>query len=139
MKFDELDVGKTFTTDSVTITKKEIIEFGKEYDPQYFHVDECAAKNSLFGTLVASGFQTLLTAWTGWINLDILGQESLGGNEASFKWLSPVFPNDELSSKFTVLKKKTDRKRGLITFEIIITNQKNKKVLTGEIKSFLRI
>src|SRR3989440_5980966 len=42
-----------------TLTKDEIIAFAREYDPQPFHVDERAAKASVYGGLIPSGWQTV--------------------------------------------------------------------------------
>ena|GEM_PF-3237594 len=46
MKFDEFDIGATFATNKVTLTKKQIIEFADQYDPQYFHTDERPPKKA---------------------------------------------------------------------------------------------
>ena len=55
---DDLEIGMTFESDQYTITEEEIITFAKQYDPIYFHVDPEAAKQSEFGGLIASGWNT---------------------------------------------------------------------------------
>ena len=61
-KFDDLVVGEERTSDWRTITTDEIVAFAREHDPQWFHSDVEAAKQSMFGEVVASGVQ-LLAIW----------------------------------------------------------------------------
>lgn len=56
--FEDLQVGQRFVTGSRRIEEAEIVAFASEFDPQPFHVDSEAAKNSFFGGLVASGWHT---------------------------------------------------------------------------------
>ena len=53
--FESFKVGQKQNFGAYKVTKNEIIEFAKKYDPQFFHLDEEAAKSSLFGGLCASG------------------------------------------------------------------------------------
>lgn len=139
MKFNEFNVGDYFITPKVTLTQQAIIEFAKQYDPQYFHTDESLAKESPFGSLIASGFQTLSVVWAEWIKMDILGEDCLGGVGAELNWSKPVRPDDELIGEFTVHGKKasSDGKRGLIIFKINIYNQTKEAVLKGKTKIYL--
>lgn len=133
MKFDEFLIGQEFLPKAVTITKEDIIEFGTKYDPQYFHIDEHAAEEGPFGSLIASGFHTLAVVWAEWIKMDILGRDCLGGIGADqIRWKKPVHANDHLSGRFTVAgkKKTSDGKKGFVTLEINITNQQEEEVLT---------
>src|SRR5207237_1348817 len=82
---------------TVTLTDKEILEFGRRYDPQPFHVDPEAARESVFGGLIASGwltgslFMRLFT--TGVLNkYSSLGSPGL----EELRWLRPVRPGDVL-------------------------------------------
>ncbi|ENR03673.1 hypothetical protein H721_01501 [Brucella ovis IntaBari-2006-46-332] len=58
MSFIEENIGKERVLGTYTFTAEEIIAFARKYDPQPFHIDEEAAKNSLFGGLCASGWHT---------------------------------------------------------------------------------
>lgn len=139
MKFNAFKIGDRFTTKKVTLTKEEIIHFAKQYDPQYFHIDEAAAKSSPYGSLIASGFQTLSVVWSEWIKMDVLGIDCLGGTRADIKWIKPVKPGDELFGVFTVVAKKesSSKKRGLVTFEFNIFNQIEAIVLKGKTNIYL--
>src|SRR5208283_2039923 len=56
--FDDIIIGETRESGARTITKDELIEFATRYDPQYFHSDPVAAKQSMFGELIASGIHS---------------------------------------------------------------------------------
>ena len=53
--FEDLEVGDFRQSRSRTVTRDEIVEFARQYDPQWFHSDPEAAKQSVFGEVVASG------------------------------------------------------------------------------------
>ena len=57
--FDDLEVGEVFDLGTVVAEREEVIEFARRYDPQWYHVNEAAAKSSSWGQLIASGW------WTG--------------------------------------------------------------------------
>lgn len=134
MKFDEFKINDNFQTKKISLNKDQIINYATQYDPQYFHINESEANEGPFGSLIASGFQTLSIIWAEWIKMDVLGKECLGGVGAEISWTKPVKPNDELSGEFTVLSKKesSSKKRGLITFGISISNQNEEVVLKGK-------
>ena len=56
--WEDFKTGKREPIGSVVVDKDEVIEFAKRYDPQPFHVDEDAAKQSIYGGLIASGWHT---------------------------------------------------------------------------------
>jgi acyl dehydratase len=94
--FDELSVGQEFDFGSFRMEREEILDFARRYDPQPFHVDEQAARASIFGGLIASGLHTQAAAFghilrTGWV-----AQVSLGGTEHVVRWPAPVRPGDEI-------------------------------------------
>ncbi len=57
--FEDYRVGDEFVGEPVTLSEKEILEFGRIYDPQAFHVDPAAAKKSPYGGLIASGEEVM--------------------------------------------------------------------------------
>ena len=60
--FDDLKVGMRFKSDGVTVSKEDIIRFASEFDPQPFHIDEEAAKDTILNGLAASGWHTAAIA-----------------------------------------------------------------------------
>lgn len=61
-KFEDLVIGEERTSQWRTITTQEIVDFARQFDPQWFHTDVESAKHSIFGEVVASGVQ-LLAIW----------------------------------------------------------------------------
>ncbi len=95
--FEDLKLGQKFGTAGHTVTAEEIIAFGRQFDPQPFHTDAKAAKGTLFGQLVASGWHTAAISMElmvrGEMNLDggVIGQGVDG-----LRWPRPVLPGDRL-------------------------------------------
>src|ERR1700691_5571168 len=102
---EDYTVGMRITQSPRTrIEKHEIIAFAKKFDPQYFHLDEEAARNSIFGGLVASGWHT--AALTMWLMTQrdarpASGSVGLGFDE--MRWPTAVHPGDELRIESEVL------------------------------------
>lgn len=97
LSFEDLRVGDRFNTAEHTVTAEEIIAFARQYDPQPFHTDPTAAKDSLFGELVASGWHTAALS----MNLMVRGEMGLdggviGNTVESLRWPRPVRPGDRL-------------------------------------------
>lgn len=61
-RFEDLVVGEQRVSEWRTVATEEIVDFARQYDPQWFHSDVEAAKQSVFGEVVASGVQ-LLAIW----------------------------------------------------------------------------
>ncbi|QFR25830.1 MaoC family dehydratase [Brucella suis bv. 1] len=114
MSFIEENIGKERVLGTYTFTAEEIIAFARKYDPQPFHIDEEAAKNSLFGGLCASGWHT--TAIFMKLNVASMVQASretvqrgetpptFGPSPGSenLKWPKPVFAGDTITYKRVV-------------------------------------
>ena len=56
--FDDFEVGRTLQMGTYTVTEEEILSFARQYDPQPFHVDAEAAKHSIYGGIISSGWMT---------------------------------------------------------------------------------
>ena len=134
MFFEDFKIGLVFNTGSKKITKDEIISFAKNYDPQYFHVDENKAKNGPFWTLVSSGFMTLGVSFTQFFETGVVKDTGMGAwGIDELRWTFPVYPNDELKSEVKVLEKKLSSKnpnKGTVRTLHTVTNQNDKVVMT---------
>lgn len=132
--FDDFEIGQEFHTDSYTITKEKSLEFAKEYDPQYFHVDEEAAKHSIFGKLSTSGWQTAaismrLKAGSG---MNRVAGGMVGMGIESMKWPKAVYPGDTLRTVMTILQKRRSQSKpthGVVKYRMETFNQHNERVL----------
>ena len=118
----------------IEITKKEIISFAKNYDPQDFHIDEDKAKKGPFGTLVSSGFMTLGISFTQFFETGVVKETSMGAwGIDELRWTYPVYPDDELKSEVKVIEKKLSSKnpsKGTVRTLNTVTNQDDKVVMT---------
>ena len=101
--FEDFAAGQVYELGSRTVTEEEMVEFARQWDPQPFHVDPEAAKESVFGGLVASGWQTGAI----WMRLYVdamLGSAARGSpGIEELRWLAPVRPGDTLAGRLTVL------------------------------------
>jgi acyl dehydratase len=102
--FEDLKPGDTFGTPTHTVTAEEIVAFARQYDPQPFHTDAVAAKTSLFGQLVASGWHTAALS----MGLMVRGEMNLDGGVMGrgvdqLRWPRPTLPGDTLRVVMTVL------------------------------------
>ncbi|WP_201445578.1 MaoC family dehydratase [Belnapia sp. F-4-1] len=94
--FDELSVGQRFDFGTLEMTRDEILDFGRRFDPQPFHVDEAAAEEGPFGGLIASGLHTLSASFATMIRTGVLAKVSMGGAGMEIAWPAPVRPGDTL-------------------------------------------
>ncbi len=82
----------------ITIAENEIIEFGKNFDPQIFHADPDAAKETVYGGLISSGWHTCSLFMRLFVENYLAGPASLGSPGVDeLRWLKPVPTGDQLS------------------------------------------
>ncbi|MDQ7811245.1 MaoC family dehydratase [Brevundimonas sp.] len=107
---EDLHVGQTFVTGPVTVTTEAIKAFARDYDPQPFHLDEDAARDSLFGGLAASGWHTAALSMRLLVDgLPIAGGLIGVGGETT--WPRPTRPGDTLTVHIEVLEITPSRSR----------------------------
>jgi acyl dehydratase len=132
--FEDYIEGDVHTFGDIAVEADEIISFAKRFDPQSFHVDPEAAKRTLYGGLIASGWHT------GGLMMRMLFEHylshvaSLGSPGIDeLRWLKPVRPGDKLALRVTVIKAVPSRSkpdRGAVTSLIEVFNQANDVVMT---------
>jgi acyl dehydratase len=117
-----------------TLTKEEIIAFARDYDPQPFHTDEAAAKRTVYGGLIASGWQTVAIMmrllWDTFLK-DTASLGSPGSDE--IRWLKPVRPGDTVRARFTIVDVTPSRSkpdRGIVRTSTEVLNQHGEIVMT---------
>jgi acyl dehydratase len=132
--FDDFGVGEKFTTRGVSLTESMIIDFGLTYDPQPFHIDVEAARESNYGGLIASGFHTLMVGFRMVLETGIFRAASMGSpGFDELRWVKPVRPGDTLHTEFEVVDKKPSSSkpdRGIARVAYRIKNQNGEDVLT---------
>ena len=132
--FEDVEIGETTDFGTYAVTREEVLEFARKYDPQPFHLSDEAAAKTHFGRLAASGWHTGAMAMRVIVNrltdLKWAGLGSPGLDE--LRWLKPVHPGDTLRVTGTVVDKKPSRsKPGIGTFwtDTIVTNQHDEPVM----------
>lgn len=135
--FEDFELGqKIVGPEDYFVTKEEILEFGRRWDPAPFHADEEAAKKTMFGGIVAPG-AFLLAIQTCLMHRyeDRVGRSAalarLETNDMRF--INPVRPGDSLFFEMECVAKRESQSRpdrGIITDAITLKNQKGEIVMT---------
>jgi acyl dehydratase len=131
---DDLAAGWEAELGSKTLTQEEIVAFAREFDPQPFHVDEAAARASVYGGIIASGWHTAAICMRlvvdGFVNQTVsLGSPGLD----ELRWLKPVRPGDTLGVRVKILDVTPSRSkpdRGSAHFSYEVFNQRREVVMT---------
>ena len=132
--FEDYLPGAVHEFGSVTIEEEEIIDFARRFDPQPFHIDPEAAKQSAFGGLIASGWHTASLTMRLLVNHYVSRVASLGSPGVDeVRWRKPVRPGDTLSVRATITESKLSRSKpdqGTIRSYIEVLNQHREVVMT---------
>lgn len=134
--WEDFPAGHVMAFGGAPVERDAVIAFAQQFDPQPFHVDEDAARASLFGGLCASGWHTCAMAMRMMCDAYLLDSASLGspGIDA-LRWHKPVFPGDTLHMRMEVLTARTMASRpqvGLVQSRWQLSNQHGEPVLTME-------
>ena len=131
--WEDLQPGTVRELGTTSVSAEEIKEFAAKYDPQPFHLDEEAGRQSLFGGLCASGWHTCALAMRLTVDHMLRDSSSLGSpGLESLKWLKAVYPGDRLTLRHTILESRALRKRpqaGMVRSRWELFNQDGDKVL----------
>lgn len=129
---EDYEVGQVFDLGWREVSAEEIMRFAREYDPHPFHTDEQAARQSMYGGLTASGWQTALFMMQLMHGGFVSVETSLGSpGHDELRWLRPVRPGDRLHGQVKVLGVKLSRSRpdiGFVANEATLTNQHGEQV-----------
>jgi len=130
---EDFSAGMTFRSASATIAADEIKRFAAEFDPQPFHLDDAAARETMFGGLAASGWHTAAITMKLMVASEFkpaAGIVGVGFDE--LRWPRPVRPGDELHVETEVLEtraSKSNPRQGLIKIRMSTLNQNGEAVL----------
>jgi acyl dehydratase len=132
--FEDLEIGSTTHFGSYEVTREEVLEFARKYDPQPFHLSDEAAAKTHFGRIAASGWHTCAMTMAV-IARKVVGEEQAGLGSPGIdelRWLKPVYPGDTLHVTGTIVEKTPSRSRpdiGSFRTETIVTNQDDVPVM----------
>jgi len=132
--FEDYRVGEVAEFGDYHITSEEIIDFARRYDPQLFHTDPEAAKQSSFGGLVASGWMSAGVLMRLLVEHYVSPVASMGSPGVDeLRWHKPVKPGDRLHARVEVVGKRRSQSkpdRGLIHFVQQGLNQQGEIVIS---------
>jgi acyl dehydratase len=140
--FEDYIPGSVHEFGSITVEESEIIAFAERFDPQPFHTDPVAAKQSVFGGLIASGWHTASMTMRLLVDNFISHVASLGSPGVDeMYWLKPVRPGDTLSIRITLLgaqRSSSKPDQGFIRGFTEVLNQHGDIVMTMKSGGFIR-
>lgn len=136
--FEDLEVGSTTHFGSYEVTREEVLDFARKYDPQPFHLSDEAAARTHFKRLAASGWHTCAMTMAVIVDYSTSGrgepQAGLGSPGVDeLRWLKPVYPGDTLHVSGEIVEKTPSRSKpdlGSFRTKTIVTNQDDIPVLT---------
>jgi acyl dehydratase len=131
--FEDFQVGMRFKGGQVHVTEADIKRFASEFDPQPFHLDNEAAKQTAFKGLAASGWHTAALAMRLTVEIHPFGPHPLLGlGVDNLRWLKPVRPGDTLriEGELVDLKPSQTRPQGTVLIKWTLYNQNDEAVFT---------
>src|SRR5436305_3085452 len=133
--FEDLEVGAETYFGSYHVTREEVLEFARKYDPQPFHLSDEEAAKTHFGRLAASGWHTAAMTMAV-IARHVVKHEQAGLGSPGIdelRWLKPVFPGDTLHVRGKIVEKTPSRSRpemGSFRTHTVVTNEDDQPVMT---------
>lgn len=126
--------GEIICAGAVTLSETDILDFARRYDPQPIHLDPAAAQRSIYGGLIASGFQVVALGFRMLVEAGLLGEGSMGSPGIDeLRWLRPVRPGDTLHAEAEITDVRVSRSRpdrGVVQVSYRIRNQAGEVVTT---------
>ncbi|MGH6826992.1 MaoC family dehydratase [Methyloceanibacter sp.] len=128
---DDLQVGQRFVSKTLLVDEAEIKAFARQFDPQPFHLDEAAAKDSLFSGLVASGWHTAAMTMRLLVETGLPLAGGIIGAGGELSWPRPTRPGDILrveSEVREIIPSRSRSDRGVALVRIVTLNQRDEEV-----------
>jgi acyl dehydratase len=133
--FVDLEIGAETEFGSYDVTREEVLEFARKYDPQPFHLSDEAASKTHFGRIAASGWHTAAMTMAV-IARHVVKHEQAGLGSPGIdelRWKKPVYPGDTLHVRGKILEKTPSRSRpemGSFRTHTTVTNQDDVPVMS---------
>jgi acyl dehydratase len=129
---EDFEPGQRFVTRSRSIPEKEAVAFARQFDPQPFHLDAEAAKDSTFGQLTASGWHTAALTMRMLVDSDFSPANGIiGFRIEELAWSRPVIPGDQLHVVIEVVEVIPSRSkpdRGVLRVRFTTVNRNDEAV-----------
>jgi len=134
--FEDVQLGEKIRTGTFDLTADKVHEFASEYDPQFIHIDQEGAKTGPFGTIIASGWQTLSATMRLMALENPFGDNPLIGMRIDeLKFAKPVFPGETVyvDAEIVSLKKSTKGERGYVGIRLDTKTTGNDEIVATQI------
>jgi acyl dehydratase len=133
--FEDHEIGAETYFGSYDVTREEVVEFARKYDPQPFHLSDEEAAKTHFGRIAASGWHTCA------MTMAVIARHVVEGGQAGLgspgidelRWKRPVYPGDTLYVRSVILEKTPSRSKpemGSFRSAMTVTNQDDQEVMT---------
>jgi len=143
MKFADFHAGQVIEAGPYVLSEEELVGFARSYDPQWFHTDAEASRESPFGGLIASGWHTCAIAMRLVVETALAGSESFASPGLEhLRWPNPVRPGDALRLVADVIEVRRSESKptlGILRWRWRLFNQRELMVLDVEVTSLFRL
>ncbi|WP_395349494.1 MaoC family dehydratase [Variovorax sp. UC122_21] len=143
MKFADFHAGQVIEAGPYVLSEEELVGFARSYDPQWFHTDAEASRESPFGGLIASGWHTCAIAMRLVVEAALAGSESFASPGLEhLRWPNPVRPGDALRLVADVIEVRRSESKptlGILRWRWRLFNQRELMVLDVEVTSLFRL
>ena len=133
--FEDFAIGDETVFGHYDVTRQEVLEFARKYDPQRFHLSDAEAAKTHFGRLAASGWHTCAMTMAVIARFVVADRQAGLGSPGvdELRWLKPVYPGDTLHVRSTIVEIRPSRSKpeiGSFRSATTVTNQDGVPVLT---------
>ena len=131
--WEDFEINEEVNLGTYEFTEDEIIKFGKQFDPQYFHVNSQLSKESEYKGLIASGWHTCSAIMKLMCNKFLNNTYTLGSPGINnLRWFNPVRPGDKITGYWKVIEKRESKSKpslGIMKLKISGINQNKVTVI----------
>jgi acyl dehydratase len=131
--FEDLKAGDRFKSGTYTVTEEQIISFAREFDPQPFHLDPPVAGQTMFKTLIASGWHTAAITMRLFVQTLNFAEGAIGLGVDELRWPTAVRPGDVLQVETEIVDLRVSRSKpthGVVRLRNETTDQRGEVVQT---------
>ncbi len=129
--FEDFKPGDIFQSDKLTVSAGAIVDFGRQFDPQIFHLDLKAAERTIVKGLIASGWHTAAITMRLFVEAMNIPGGIIGLGVDKLLWPNPVRPGDELRLEIEIVEARLSKSRlgaGIIRIQNVTRNQRGEVV-----------
>ena len=131
--FEDLKAGERFKSGTYSVSEEQIIAFAREFDPQPFHLDRAVARQTMFGSLIASGWHTAAITMRLFVQTLNFAEGAIGLGVDELRWPNAVQPGDVLQVETEIVYLRLSRSKprhGIVRLGNVTTNQRGEIVQT---------